>query len=1473
MARKIAGLLVALTCAFWAAAAAAETDCNGGPLPTQGLMKPDGAPQPNLVITGSCNVVPGGEYLYGNVNILDGGVLNFSETIASRTNFWASSVIIENGGIMKAGTPQKPFGIDGGILTIHLYGKAGPSAIDSNGNKVPVTDQGKGVPCQSLVPNGTKVPCGIPVKVWNSNGTSEINGCGPDEKSSAAECLPGLLADDKDRFYQYGTLYGDGGRTTVGCPAQLDGTPNTDCEGYFGYKTLAVSFGGSLALYGYKGASYDTATDDDHLSSGVSWIRLADNLSKTATSLKLEKSPGDKWWNAADTDVQIVVTTTDYLPGHSEELKVTKINGDEVTFDSPIQWKHVGKRFPLATRLAAAAGRMTLDPNLVKDGAETRAAVALLTRSIQIVSAGDDATKSFADMPATYSFGAQMIARQGFKKVQIQGVEFRQMGEGGRLGHYPVHFHMTRTTPPDTFVKDSSVNESMNRWYVIHATHDVTLARNVGWKSIGHGYYLENGDETDNNFYSNIGIFARGAVDNVQNPRKVPGILSYNKRDIAGFPFRSDNEYPSIFWITNGWNDFIGNMAAGAGTCGACYWLVPAENATKPDVPQSGNNEGGSNDLDGYMKWSGYAALQKHQFSTEAKRSVPSSFAGATPLKSFYGNSCTSAMHSFQTTQDAPVCHGVNSADFPKAPNTLVAVESIAPAPLATPGFPAPTLEADDPYYPHYIGARHATRCPPAATQVKGQPPAYDCTGVVPCDNPGPLGTNEDQCAVTVLDHYTSAFNWAENGVAAIWLRPQWYLVDNSVLSDVQNAALTFVTSGTYDRAAAIEGDWALARNTVFIGNTQTGNPYASNAGPFNQGGTLKSDLACDGGATPELYCLNAAQGVSMPLTAFSVAQRFFSIYDGPAYEDSNIFLDIGKTDCNGTDCMYAGTAGVRKDALAKCYLPNAAIAWKQPNGFFYPPTFHSTNLFFDSVAIRHYVIDALFQPNTYLNDKTAIDADYCTPNGKVTSFVNYTDIDRQTELNDDDGSLTGLTNDVSPPTGTISVNPVEFFDAPLKTAECLSNLGVTADKACPVSNKLPATDAPTTATTSPYDYVTTAIIPECGVDAPGGKPNPGRCGDDTKFEGNNGRDTLTPGRSGTWSQECTNPACYGVPLYRQLLTGNDGTNGEPATREWATWIANKCNDPKNPNTKACRFPFVRMGGQATYQRSTLTANHGTYYLDTTVPRPIQWQTEKFSTITPCEFVPSGPCQPRSVNVFEEKQKYYVYFLYAKRATRQTYQIYVGPGFNVDNDVEAGHADLNTSPVVKFDTVAWPTTWTRNYNDAVACPKTNLTCGILQVTVDFGASDFSDLDLKAANGLCLPHTFCSDADDAEKAPDKDCGCALKDDDPLVLAGGKLFKQECVKVCGSWAVKDLDFPKDGPWGFSFKMPKGFTPDATLANPSPHRPLPAMFPAMASTGKPDWLTKLEKTKTEPDQSKGECFYPALKVPGETDCPVIQ
>ena len=204
-----------------------------------------------------------------------------------------------------------------------------------------------------------------------------------------------------------------------------------------------------------------------------------------------------------------------------------------------------------------------MDPDLINNGAETRAAVALLTRSIRIVSGGDGPGDDFeatdklvatgkpdaaagqnvraweikfrtrrrsqaAPTFSCYSFGAHVVFRQGFKTVQIQGVEFAKLGQPGKKGHYPIHFHMARQVPPNTFVKDSTINESMTRWIVLHSTQGVLLQRNIGYKSIGHGFYLESGTETDNKFYSNLGIFARAAVDNPQNPRQLPGILAYS---------------------------------------------------------------------------------------------------------------------------------------------------------------------------------------------------------------------------------------------------------------------------------------------------------------------------------------------------------------------------------------------------------------------------------------------------------------------------------------------------------------------------------------------------------------------------------------------------------------------------------------------------------------------------------------------------------------------------------------------------------------------------------------------------------------------------------------------------------------------------------------------------------------------------------------------------------------------------------
>jgi hypothetical protein len=105
---------------------------------------------------------------------------------------------------------------------------------------------------------------------------------------------------------------------------------------------------------------------------------------------------------------------------------------------------------------------------------------------------------------------------------------------------------------------------------------------------------------------------------------------------------------------------------------------------------------------------------------------------------------------------------------------------------------------------------------------------------------------------------------------------------------------------------------------------------------------------------------------------------------------------------------------------------------------------------------------------------------------------------------------------------------------------------------------------------------------------------------------------------------------------------------------------------------------------------------------------------------------------------------------------------------------------------------------------------------------------------------------------------------------LVKANPEIVKQANA-VCKEWAVKDLDAPPKGAYGFSVTIPNtGFTADATLDRPSPHRPAPAPFPPDdKNQGKPSWLVEFLGTTLTPDSKAGEqCNY--SKLPG-TDCAV--
>ena len=1304
--------------------AAAPIPCTTGAAPSGNQANP-----PDLVVTTGTCTVKAGTYYFHNVNVFGGGQLLFEDAVI---DFWAESILIQNNGTFSAGKPSDPIGSNGGRVTIHLWGAdQGGSANGSSG------PGGNGITCLISNESGgyvTDPMCGVPTAVWNSN-KMDMNNMNP--SSCNKSMLPGNV---NDCFYQYGPIDYDGGN------------PN----GYFGYKVLAVSYGGTLNLYGNRGASFPKAQAFPATYTGTSWVRLAQDIAPgdpTQDTTLVVSSPVD--WAGGD---KIVVTTTDYLPGHSEMRVISSVDADKKTIHvKGFNYPHSGTKFDLSKKGVPTNIGPTDDPNLPTGNGrlvDTRAAVALLSRSIRIVSGCDNVGQDFPAPGQTcgntpgnsYYFGGHTIFRQGFQSVQVQGVEFYQLGQGGRIMHYPVHFHMARKTPqpalnsklPVTFFKDNSVWDSMTRWYTLHATQGVYLARNVGYLSIGHGYYLEDATETNNTLYSNIGIFARSAVENAQNPRNVPGIFAggyTNGPGVDDVPYTSDADHPTVFWITNGWNDFEYNFAAGANACGVCYWFLPAGN--------SGNSR--------FQAWEGYASEQK-MFKNTCKNAANQPYTcddyvsgDSAPLMKFVGNTCSTAMESFMTISVSNACGGVvpsqqymTAVPNPKIPPTPPSQTTLSPA-------------ADN-YYPKIDpgGSRLATSCPATGdcnplTQT-GAPTLKKCGA-----------GQETQCMVTTLDHYLTSFNWSQQNFAAVWLRPQWYLFSNSAIIDVQTGGITMVTAGDYTDSSVIPGYWALTRNSVFVGETQPGNYYASAAGPFNKlSQQAHPELTCAGNGGNGLYCLNENEGMTMPLSNFAVNQRFFNIYDGPAYQDRNAYVDITKTTLegctpnSGANCswapnywMYGLMAGIPLDPTKpsgqQCYMPNAAIAWKQPNGFFYPPAFHDQNLYFSNVDTRHFVILPLFKPTDYLHpfvfDQAAATARYCTYNS--TMFNAYTDIDRQTELTDDDGTLTGLVSKQAQNKGTeevVVVNKDEFFDAPYQDTECESDINVP-----------PLSTSGGTAISSPYEYVTTVMYPSCA---------PTQCG------------IYQPTDQPYWNSACTDQNCYGVPLYRLDITGTENTNQAK--------------------------PFITMAGAAIGQRNTMTVNHGTYYIDTTVSADSQ----------ALQLNPNPPPNALYLNysVFLPSQTYYTFLLYAKPTTIQTYQMYIGTGLdqeaitNGNTIVFAVKVNKGALPFVANTITTWPTDWTRTYNK---------TTGMLSVTMNLTNADFS------ATTLCQPKNFCTGTASS-------CGCALKPTDPTYTAS--IFTQ-CQAACSQWAAKDLDCPDAGCYGFGVNLPENFSYAQHITPPAP------------------------------------------------------
>jgi hypothetical protein len=189
----------------------------------------------------------------------------------------------------------------------------------------------------------------------------------------------------------------------------------------------------------------------------------------------------------------------------TEERRIKSMDGRTITLDRPLKYHHVGS-------------------------GDFRSEVANLTRNVIIESADPKGVRGHT------------IAHR-FSSVRISYARFAHLGKEGVLGRYAIHFHLLGDTNRGGSVVGAAIVDSHNRWITVHGTNHLIVRDCIGYRSVGHGFFLEDGTEVDNVFDRNLGVQA------FRGKRLPKQVLPFDPNDGAAF------------WWSNGRNTFIRNTS------------------------------------------------------------------------------------------------------------------------------------------------------------------------------------------------------------------------------------------------------------------------------------------------------------------------------------------------------------------------------------------------------------------------------------------------------------------------------------------------------------------------------------------------------------------------------------------------------------------------------------------------------------------------------------------------------------------------------------------------------------------------------------------------------------------------------------------------------------------------------------------------------------------------------------------------
>jgi hypothetical protein len=244
------------------------------------------------------------------------------------------------------------------------------------------------------------------------------------------------------------------------------------------------------------------------------WVKLGGPVKAGETSVTLAEAVTG--WRVGDRVIVVATTRQNkvkktFKPSvkdstQTEERLIREIDGQKITLDRPLEFDH-------------------------RVMGDFRGEVANLSRNVIVESADPEKAR-----------GHTMYHRGSAGSISY--AEFRHLGKEGVLGRYSLHYHLCGDSMRGSYVQGASFWDSGNRWLTIHGTNYLVVRDCVGYRSVGHGFFLEDGTEVYNVLDRNLAV---QALIGKPLPKQA---LPFDKNDGSGF------------WWANSLNTFTRNCAA-----------------------------------------------------------------------------------------------------------------------------------------------------------------------------------------------------------------------------------------------------------------------------------------------------------------------------------------------------------------------------------------------------------------------------------------------------------------------------------------------------------------------------------------------------------------------------------------------------------------------------------------------------------------------------------------------------------------------------------------------------------------------------------------------------------------------------------------------------------------------------------------------------------------------------------------------